>query len=271
MRLGTIRTAEGTRAVRVEGDELYALPYDDVGALLASPSWAGEARAGERLPVQDLSWAPVVPTPGKIVCVGLNYRTHILELGHELPTYPTLFAKYADTLTGPYDDIVLPAVSQMVDWEVELAVIVGASLRNASKEQAVEGIAGYTVCNDVSVRDWQRRTPEWLQGKIFEATTPLGPHLVTPDEVDGARDLRVRSVVDGKVMQEASTADLVFRPGDVVAYVSTILPLRPGDVVVTGTPGGVGHAQKPPVYLQDGQVLRTEIEGLGACVNRCVR
>jgi acylpyruvate hydrolase len=271
MRFATIRTDHGTTAARLDGEVLIPLAAADVGELLV----AGQGQVGERegarpVPVPEADFAPVVPRPGKIICVGLNYRSHILETGRDLPEYPTLFAKFTDTLLGPGDDLVLPSVSERVDWEVELGAIIGQPLYRATPEQASAAIAGYTVVNDVSMRDWQRRTLQWLQGKMFERSTPAGPYLVTPDEVDDAADLEVICEVDQDVMQQSRTSDLLFGPAEIISYASQAITLRPGDLIATGTPGGVGHARKPPVYLQPGNVLRTRIEGLGECVNQCV-
>lgn len=271
MKLATVRTAGGPRAARVDGDTATLLAFPDVGALLANPGWReAAAGAGESVPLAGADLAPVVPRPPKIICVGLNYRSHILEMGRELPSHPTLFGKYAGALVGPYDDVVLPRASAEVDWEAELGVIIGAPVRHATPERAREAIAGYTVVNDVSCRDWQWRTTQWLQGKTFEATTPAGPVLVTGDEVGDAADLEVTCRVDGELMQQARTSDLLFDPAAVVAYVSEILTLEPGDLIATGTTGGVGAARDPKVFLKAGQQLRTEIEGVGACVNTCV-
>lgn len=277
MRLATIRTTTGTRAARVKGDVLLPLDQDDVGALLAAvglaalgtDAAAAAPAAGEPVPVTEAEFAPVVTRPSKILCVGLNYRNHILEMGHELPEHPTLFAKFADSLIGAHDDLVLPANSDHVDWEAELGVIIGAPLRRATAEQARAAIAGYTVVNDVSVRDWQWRSSQWLQGKAFEHTTPIGPFLVTPEEVDHARDLEVRCEVDGVVMQRSRTRDLLFDPAAIAAYISQFTTLRPGDVIATGTPGGVGAARDPQVFLKPGQVVLTSIEGIGACRTVC--
>jgi acylpyruvate hydrolase len=274
MRLATIRTGAGTTAARLDGDVLIALDAADAGEVLGR--WGGDLasvadRAGAApVPVSEADFAPVVPSPAKIICVGLNYRTHIIETGRELPQYPTLFAKFAETLLGPNDDLVLPAVSERVDWEVELTVVIGTPAYRASAEQALAAIGGYATGNDVSMRDWQRRTLQWTAGKIFQGTTPVGPYLVTPDEVDHARDLEIRCEVDGAVMQRARTSDLLFTPADVVSYVSQAITLRPGDLILTGTTGGVGDARKPPAYLKPGQVLRTSVEGLGDCVNNVV-
>lgn len=269
MRLATARTAEGTRAVRVTAQGYADLGLPDVGALLELPDWQQRAAAGGPALPGPASLAPVVPRPGKVICVGLNYRNHILEMGRDLPAHPTLFAKFTEALIGPADDIALPAESGAVDWEAELTVVVGRTVRHADEQQAAEAIAGFTVMNDVSVRDWQFRTVEWLQGKTFEATTPLGPVLVTPDELPGGVRpvLPLSTTVDGEPMQKADTSDLVFDPVDLVRYISAILTLRPGDVIATGTPGGVGHARKPPRYLTDGTVVVTEIGGIGRLEN----
>jgi acylpyruvate hydrolase len=210
-----------------------------------------------------------VPNPGKIICVGLNYRNHILEMGRELPEFPTLFAKYPEALIGPYDDLVLPAVAaEAVDWEAELAVVVGSAVRNVDEAAAANAIAGFSIINDVTMRDYQYRTPEWFQGKTFEATAPFGPVLVTPDEFVLGGTLR--GELDGEVVQESPTDDLVFGPAALVSYISRIFTLKPGDVIATGTPGGVGHARKPPRYLAAGSTLLTAVDGIGELRNRIV-
>jgi acylpyruvate hydrolase len=274
VKLATQRTPGGTRAVRVEDDGLVDLGLPDVGALLARTDWPQRAAAdGESQPADAAQFAPVVPRPGKILCVGLNYRTHILEMGRELPEYPTLFAKFAETLIGATDPIALAPESDAIDWEAELAVVIGRPVRRADEQQAAAAIAGFTVLNDVSMRDWQFRTKEWLQGKTFEATTPLGPVLVTPDELPGGvrPALTMTATLNGETVQKADTSDLVHDPVHLVRYASTILTLQPGDVIATGTPGGVGHARTPPRYLADGDVLTTEISGIGRLENTARR
>src|SRR5580700_6515706 len=270
MRLATIRTEYGTTAARLDGDVLVPLDAADVGEVLAAGGLGRPREGAAPVPAAEADFAPLVTRPGKIICVGLNYRAHILETGRDLPEYPTLFAKFAQTLLGARDDLVLPAVSDRVDWEVELGVVISRPVYRASRDEAAAAIAGYTVTNDVSMRDWQNRTLQWLQGKMFERSTPVGPYLVTGDEVGDAADLEVRCEVDGAVMQQSRTSDLLFGPAEIVAYASQAVTLRPGDLIATGTPGGVGDARKPPVYLQPGNVLRTWIEGLGECVNNCV-
>jgi acylpyruvate hydrolase len=271
MRFATIRTAAGTTAARLDGDALIPLDAADVGELLATgdPS-AVPAAGGPTVPVADADFAQLVTSPSKIICVGLNYRTHIQETGRELPQYPTLFAKFAETLMGPNDDLAIPAVSERVDWEAELGVLIGKPVYRAGTTEAAAAIAGYTVCNDVSMRDFQRRTLQWLAGKMFQRSTPVGPYLVTPDEVGDAVDLEIGCSVDGETKQLARTSDLLFKPADIVAYVSQAITLRPGDLLLTGTTGGVGDARKPPEYLKPGQVMRTWIENVGELINHTV-
>jgi acylpyruvate hydrolase len=195
MRVATIRTPHGTRAVRVDKAQAVETGHADVGALLANDDWErlSEVDSGPRHDPVDLEYAPLVPSPSKVICVGLNYRNHILEMGRELPEHPTLFAKFAEALIGATDDIVLAPESSAVDWEAELAIVIGRTVRRADATRATAAIAGFTVVNDVTMRDWQYRTTQWMQGKTFEATTPLGPHLVTPDELAGGVRRRWRS------------------------------------------------------------------------------
>jgi len=272
MRLATLRLNGSHMAVRVDSESAVEIPgFKDVGQLLQNSDWraiaeaaAGEARSLEAiLPEQ---WEAVIPAPRKIVCVGLNYTDHIAEMGHAWPEFPTLFNKYPDALIGPFDPIVLPAIApDKVDWEAELAVVIGKRASHVSESEAPDFIAGYSIMNDVSMRDFQNRTPQWLQGKTFEKSAPFGPYLVTPDQFESGR---VKTTVDGRVVQDGSTANVVFAPAALIAYITSIFPLDPGDVIITGTPGGVGHARKPAEYLRPGQELVIEIEGLGSQVNQ---
>jgi acylpyruvate hydrolase len=280
VRLATLRTNNTTStststtvAARQDDGKYTVIPgYADVGELLAKPDWkaiaAAATPANDAVPVDGASLASVITKPGKIICVGLNYRTHIQEMGRDLPEFPTLFSKYAETLIGPNDDIELPEQDDAVDWEAELAVIIGKSGRHIAEQDAAAHIAGYSICNDVSMRTWQFRTKEWLQGKNWENSTPLGPVLVTTDEWTPGGTISTR--VDNELMQEASTGDLVHGPEFLVSYISTMITLNPGDVIITGTPGGVGHARQPQRYLSHGQVLETRIEGIGTLRNRAV-
>lgn len=274
MQIGTIRHGDETRAVRVEGEDLVLLPAPDVGSLLAADGLADAAsHTGDTVAAVSASWAPIVPQPNKIICVGLNYHEHVQEMGHDVPTDPTYFAKFSGALIGATDDITLPpaSVSESVDWEVELCVVIGAAGRNIAAENALEHIAGYTILNDVSVRDWQRRSKQFLAGKTFEGTTPVGPVMVTTDELGDGSGLAVTTAVDGAIKQESSTDELVFTVPTLIADLSTIITLLPGDLIATGTPSGVGAARTPPEFLSHGQELVTTIEGIGELRNRCVR
>jgi len=273
VKLATLRTGAGTRAVRVEEGRLVDLGAADLGEFLAREDWREVAASavGPAYPADGAEFATLIPAPSKVVCVGLNYRTHITEMGRPLPEFPTLFTKFADTLLGPTDDIVRPEETEQFDWEAELTVVIGRPVRRARGAEAEAAIAGFTVMNDVTCRDWQFRTREWTQGKNWDSTTPVGPFLVTPDELGGVRPaLAISTTVDGQVMQSDTTGDLLFDPVALVEYVSTMIRLRPGDLIATGTPGGVGHARKPPVYLCPGQTVTCTIEGIGSLRNRVV-
>lgn len=279
MKLATVRTANGTRAVKLVDGLLVDLGEDDLGTFLARADWNAEAAAvtadtgAVTYPLEGADFAPVVPSPSKVICVGHNYSNHIKEMGRELPEYPTLFPKFADTLLGANDPIAKPAETEALDWEVELVVVIGKEVRRATSSDAEDAIAGFTVMNDISVRDWQFRTIEWTQGKIWDSSTPVGPFLTTPDELPGGvrPALGVTTTVDGAVMQHDDTATLLFDPVFLVEYISTIITLRPGDLIATGTPAGVGHARDPKVYLVGGETVVTEIKGLGACSNVIVK
>ncbi|MCA4134050.1 fumarylacetoacetate hydrolase family protein [Arthrobacter sp. M4] len=278
MKLATLRLPSGdgspagapatTVAVRQDGSTFTEIPgYADLGALLAVEDWQQIAAAadGGKHPVSGADLAPVVPSPSKVLCVGLNYASHIKEMGRDLPQYPTLFAKFAETLTGPYDDVELPASDHAIDWEAELVVVVGKRARRVSEDEAAQYIAGYTVANDISMRSYQFRTKEWLQGKVWEASTPVGPVMVTPDELD--RNATITTTVEGQEMQHGSIGDLVHGPEYLVSYISEMITLNPGDLILTGTTGGVGRARTPEVYITDGQTVTVAIEGIGELRN----
>jgi acylpyruvate hydrolase len=269
VKLATLRLNGMTTAARLDQDIYTVIDgHDDVGELLAAPSWKDIAAqaSGMKIRAEEADLAPVVTNPSKVICVGMNYRSHILEMGSTAPEYPTLFSKFADTLVGANDDIELPHEDTAVDWEAELAVIVGKSGRRIAEADAADYIAGYSICNDISMRTWQFRTGEWLQGKNWQNSTPLGPYLATTDEwtPGGA----IRTIIDGELMQEGATDDLVHGPEFLVAYISTMIELRPGDVIITGTPSGVGFAREPQRFLADGEIVEVSVEGLGALRNR---
>ncbi|MEU5515583.1 fumarylacetoacetate hydrolase family protein [Streptomyces griseoaurantiacus] len=261
MRFATLRIDGTLTAARIEGDRAVLLDAEHaVEAYLRRGRLkeTGEVDAG------SAHYARVSPSPAHILCAGLNHRGHLEELKRPAPTFPTLFAKFASTLTGPRDVIALPRVSDHIDGEAELAVVVGRRLRRADVREAREGIAGYTVANDMSLRDWQHRTTEALQGKVFDRSTPLGPVLVTPEELDDARDLAVTFTVDGEERQCGRTSELLFGPAELLAYCSTFLTLEPGDVLLTGAPGRTSAADTP---LTPGRTLVTAVEGIGAAIN----
>ena len=272
MKLATLRIAGGgTTAALATGDSYLALPAPDVGALLAKPEWhtiverTSLSREQTVIGAAAANVAQLLPRASKVICCGLNYGDHIQEMGRDLPEYPTLFAKYADTLVGANDPVEVHG-SGRVDWEAELAVVVGSELYRADEDQAREAIAGYTVANDVSMRDWQNRTLQWFQGKAWDKTTPVGPVMVTADEA--AEHFQVRGYVNGELVQDGNTRTLVFGPEKLLSYISQFTILRPGDLVLTGTPGGVGMGMNPPRFLQDGDTLTTEIEGIGRLENQ---
>lgn len=276
VKLATLRLGAGTIAARIEEDDGEAVEVSaaDVGALLAQADWPQIAAgaAGPRHHLGEVDYAPLVPRPGKIICVGQNYRSHIAEQGAVAPSFPTLFAKFSSALAGARDEIPLPAASAAVDWEVELAAVIGWSARRVNEEEAMAAVAGYAVLNDVSMRDWQYRTSQFLQGKTFDKATPLGPWLVTRDDPSiDERGMALCCEVDGETVQQGNTSDLLFGVGAIVSYVSHAVTLRPGDVIATGTPGGSGHWREPKRYLQDGDVLVSRVTGLGECRNLCRR
>ncbi len=275
MELVTVRHDGKTRAGRVEGTEIVLLRWPSVKELLADGGLveAAAADSGEVVARAEAELAPVVPRPDKIVCVGVNYADHIAEMGRQPPDHPTYFAKYHRSLIGAGDDIVLPAteLSTSVDWECELALVIGRPVRNADRAEALAAIAGYCALNDVSVRDWQTRTSQFVAGKTWESTTPVGPGLVTADVLGDGRGLSLSTTVNGEVKQASSTDHLVFGPAEIVADLSRIMTLDPGDIISTGTPGGVGVARTPPEFLTAGDEVVVEVEGIGRLVNRCVR
>jgi 2-keto-4-pentenoate hydratase/2-oxohepta-3-ene-1,7-dioic acid hydratase in catechol pathway len=211
-----------------------------------------------------------IERPGKIVCVGLNYRDHAEEQGVPLPEAPLLFAKWQNTLIGPGEPIVIPPIVTKCDYEAELGVVIGARVRDISAENALEAVAGYICVNDVSARDLQFADGQWTRGKSPDTFCPVGPRLVPRDEVADPQQLAVRAVLNGEAMQESSTANMVFGVADLIAYITQTMTLEPGDLIATGTPAGVGVFRKPPVFMQPGDEITIEIEGLGSLTNPVV-
>ncbi len=233
-------------------------------------AFAQLAQLGYTFPLERVSFLPPIPQPGKIICLGHNYRHHILEMGSPMPTYPVIFAKFANTLIGHRQPLVLPRVSTMVDYEAELMLVIGKTGKDIAPEDAFAYIAGYTIFNDVSVRDYQKRTVQWLQGKTFDGTGPVGPALVTSDEISDPQTLDITLRLNGEVMQRSTTADFIFDIPTIMSYLSQIMTLEPGDLIATGTPSGVGFARTPPVFLRPDDLMEVEISQLGVLQNTVV-
>lgn len=270
MKLTTYRMGTRTVATVDIGAGARATDAASVDDLLRMPGWHDHASRSAAHGVEIDPDAEVVAPlrePRKVLCCGLNFAKHIAEMGREIPSVPTFFAKWADTLTSPCAAIEVRARdAAQLDWEAELAVVVGAHLHRAGPDECAAAIAGYTVANDISMRDHQRATTQWLQGKAFDATTPIGPTVVTPDEFDPAAH-SVTCRVDGTVMQRSGLDDLIFTPADLLSHASQFTRLSPGDLVLTGTPAGVGAGRDPQVFLHDGSVVETDITGIGTLRN----
>lgn len=270
MRLATLAVDGGSRAIVVREDGVVPLDgYADVGALLRDPHGWEAAHAAERNgiadPLDEKRLLRPILAPGAVVCVGLNYRSHIAEMGRELPSHPTLFGKLPRALTDPYADITVPAVSDKLDYEAELAVVIGSGGKDISREDAMSHVAGFTALNDVTVRDFQRRTLQWFAGKTFQASTPVGPWVVTADEFGDPSRRELWLTVNGEERQRGRLDDLVFDVATLVADLSTIVDLEPGDLIATGTPGGVGEASD--TFLTAGDVVSVHIDGIGEIRN----
>ncbi len=271
-----LRGDDGLKYVGVYyGDgEIALTDYSDLDGLIDSGYDLGtlvdESAELERRRLSDYSIEAPIARPSKVACIGLNFRDHILEMGHEIPTYPTLFAKFCDSLTSPFGQIALPAVSNSTDYEGELVVVIGKLARNVPIEGARGVIGGFCVGNDTSMRDFQRRTSQFLQGKIFDASTPFGPGIVPTSKVDYQSGLGIKTVVNGEVRQISNTENHIFSVDHIVSYLSQIVTLRPGDLIFTGTSSGVGAGFTPPRFLTSGDVVEVSIDGLGTVVNKFV-
>ncbi|HEY0631689.1 MAG TPA: fumarylacetoacetate hydrolase family protein [Thermoleophilaceae bacterium] len=241
-----------------------------IGALLRRGGLPAAAPSGEPIPVDSVQLLPPVLDPSKIVCLGLNYRSHAEEAGIEAPSVPTFFAKWPNALAAPGADVPLPAYSQKVDYEAEVAFVIGRRCRDVPEADALGVVAGYTLLNDLSARDYQFKTPQWGPGKVFDGSAPCGPALVTPDEAGPPDALEISLTLNGEVMQSASTADLIHSIPSVVAYLSQLMTLEPGDLVSTGTPAGVGSVRQPPVWLKPGDEVVVESPQLGRLETRLV-
>jgi 2-keto-4-pentenoate hydratase/2-oxohepta-3-ene-1,7-dioic acid hydratase in catechol pathway len=286
MRLATIQTNLGSRSAIFQNGRYIDLRATDpalpasVRELLekgeAALKAAAQAARREKVvsyPAEQVQLLPPVPDPHKIVCLGLNYADHAREGGAPIPKDPVLFSKYATALVGQGDPIVLPPVSQEVDYEAELVFVVGKGGRHIPEDRGLDHIAGYTIGHDVSARDWQLKKDgkQWMVGKTFDTFAPTGPHLVTPDEVGDPHQLGIRLRLNGETMQDSNTREMIFSLGTVLSYLSQVFTLQPGDLVFTGTPSGVGFTRKPPVFLKAGDVVEVEIDKLGLLRNPVVQ
>lgn len=250
----------------------FGARFKDLKALLAGNGQVGLApfiaTSKDWMPLQVAEFLPVIPNPGKIICIGVNYADHQKEMGRTKPDYPTIFVRFADTLVAHDQAAWVPRASTQVDYECELAVIIGKGGRNIDVAHSMEHVAGYTCFNDISIRDWQRHTSQFTPGKNFPRTGALGPWMVTKDEIPDPHALSIKTRLNGKVMQDGNTNQLMFRIPQLIEYVSAFTPLSGGDIIATGTPAGVGYARKPPVFMAPGDVVEVEIEGIGILRNR---
>ena len=274
MKLVTFSQNGETSIGRVDNDVVVDLSglASDMRALFDIDNWQQQAAnaKGNEYPLNDVRLHSPVLNPSKILAIGLNYKDHIEETGLATPEFPMFFNKQASAVNGPYDPIHMPRVSDKLDYEGEMGFIIGRRCRHVPRERAHEVIAGFTVCNDVSVRDWQMRAQTFTLGKSFDTHSPFGPYLVTPDEVGDPHDLALKTTVNGEVRQDSNTKHLVFDCFDQIATLTAAFTLEPGDLIVTGTPSGVGIGFKPHKYLHIGDKVRIEIEKLGAIENEVI-
>lgn len=265
-----LRVGEGYRGLptAVLGGDLKAFLGD-------ADATAGLARTLSDAPPVDLDAVELltpIPRPSKILCIGLNYVDHSAESGFEPPTYPTVFARFANSLVGHGAPMVRPNASDMFDYEAELVIVIGEGGRHIAREDALRHVAGYTLCNDGSVRDYQIKSPQWTMGKVWDGTGAVGPELVTADELpDGCKGLTLTMRVNGEILQSASIDDMIFDVATLVSVLSEAMTLEPGDIIISGTPGGVGASRKPYLWLKPGDEAVVEIEGLGRLVNPVVQ
>ena len=281
MKLATFTESHRRRLGVVEGDSIVDLaaaapslpqtmiPFLRAGAPAMEAARAAAASGKARLPLAKVRLEAPVPHPGKVLAIGLNYADHVREGNRPIPEHQIWFAKQATCIAGPADPIQIPKVSDKIDFEAELCVVIGRKCRHVPAARAFEVIAGFMCGNDVSVRDWQQRSPTMMMGKGFDTHGPTGPWIVTPDEIKDVQALSVRCLLNGQVMQEASTAEMIFKIPAQIEHLTAAFTLEPGDVIFTGTPAGVGNWRNPPVRLKAGDRVRVEIEGLGALDNIC--
>jgi len=258
----TYDAGQGPRAAVLRGEEVLEVNAPSLRALLAAGP-LDDVETGAATPLADVSLLPPIPDPGKLICIGLNYRSHAEEGGVEAPETPTFFAKFANALVPAGTTVPLPSYSGKVDYEAEVAFVIGRRARDVAEERALDHIAGYTLLNDLSARDYQFMTPQWMPGKVFDGSAPCGPALVTPDEAGQHDAIEITLTLNGEVMQSDSTAGLVHSIPVLVAYLSKLMTLEPGDIVSTGTPAGVGSLRQPRVWLKPGDEIVIDSPTLG--------
>ena len=267
MRYATVETTSGPVAAVNRGDGYYRLDGSIRELLAAGRLAEASAAATEPVTVTEDSLLPVIPDPPKILCVGRNYLEHVAELGNTVTMSPEIFVRVPTSLARPHGPVIRPAASDRFDWEVELAVVIGRAGRRIPESRAYEYIAGYAVLNDFTARDFQRATSQWTPGKNFDQTAPLGPELVSPDEVGDPASLDISLTIDGKEMQRSNTKLLIHTIPAIIAFLSTFATLLPGDVIATGTPGGVGDGRDPKRFLEPGEVVVSTVDGVGQLRN----
>jgi 2-keto-4-pentenoate hydratase/2-oxohepta-3-ene-1,7-dioic acid hydratase in catechol pathway len=278
MRFATFRTAEGVRPGAVIGEkaiDLSGAGFEDMIRVIAGgetarariDAWTAAPPAAAVHELAAVTLLAPIPRPPKLICVGLNYRDHAAETGMKIPDVPTIFAKFATAIVGPGEKIVLPRASTRPDYEAEFAFVIGKGGRHIAADQASEHVFGYTALNDVSARDYQMATTQWTIGKSFDTFAPMGPWIVTADEIADPHELDIALRINGELLQSSNTRNLIFRIPELVSFLSSVFTLEPGDVVSTGTPAGVGFARKPPRYLRPGDEVAIAIEGIGELRN----
>jgi acylpyruvate hydrolase len=270
MRLVTYDAGEGPHAGILRKERVFGAWEGDLAGLLRGPGLDAletEMEMGPGLALADVRLLPPVLTPSKIVCLGLNYRSHAEEAGMQAPETPTFFAKWPNSLAPAGVEVPLPAYSKRVDYEAEVAFVIGRRAKDVPEDEAVGVIAGYTLLNDLSARDFQFKTPQWQPGKVFDGAAPCGPALVTPDEAGDHDQIELRLTLNGQTMQHATTADLIHSIPALIAYLSMLMTLEPGDLISTGTPAGVGSVRKPRVWLNPGDEVVVESPTLGRLAN----
>ncbi len=273
MRLATFKGSEGPRVGVVDGDDIIDIGIGGPDGLLdlikSGKAKEQAAKQGKRQKIADTHFLPTIPRSGKFICVGLNYADHAAEGNNPIPDYPALFVRVNSSLIGHGEPMIVPKASEKFDYEAELTIVIGKTCRHVSEDKALDYVFGYTIFNDGSIRDYQRKSTQWTAGKNFDGTGPLGPWIVTADEVPpGAKGLGIRSILNGsQVLQSSNTDNLIFNTARLVSIISEVMTLEPGDLIATGTPGGVGYPRKPPIFLKKGDRIAVEIDKIGRLEN----